>query len=240
MNKARTFVRPLAAGERQALGKGRKSADALTVRRSQILLASAGGMGPAEAGRLIGCTAQAVRNAIRAFEAGGVGCLVAKSHARKDPGRVWDRARDEDLKDLLHRRPRGFGQPTSLWAPALVAEVRHATGWTPRVLSIEAVRQALRRLGVNWHRAKHWITSPDPEYAKKKRSGAGRSAGRRGTRTGWSGSRTRRGGPGWPSRTCSPGRPATRCGRGRAPGTPRAAARRRSPAAGCSGWTPAG
>jgi transposase len=173
MNKARTFVRPLTAAERQALEKGRKSADAFTVRRSQILLASAGGMGPSEVGRLVGCTAQAVRNAIRAFEADGLGCLTAKSHARKDPGRVWDRGRDENLKDLLHRRPREFGRPTSLWTLALVAEVCHRKGWTPRALSIEAIRQALKRLGVGWKRAKHWITSPDPEYAEKKSGGTG-------------------------------------------------------------------
>ena len=173
MNKARTFVRSLTAEERQALETGRKSADAFTVRRSQVLLASAAGVGPAAIGRLVGCTAQAVRNAVRAFAADGLACLTAKSHARKDPGRVWDRDRDEDLKDLLHRRPREFGKPTSLWTLALVAEVCHANGWTPRVLSIEAIRQALKRLGAGWHRAKHWITSPDPAYAKKKRPGTG-------------------------------------------------------------------
>lgn len=173
MNKARMFVRPLTAEERQTLEAGRKSADAFAVRRSQVLLASAGGLGPAEVGRLIGCTAQAVRNAIRAFEADGLGCLTAKSHARKNPGRVWDRTRDEDLRDLLHRRPRAFGKTTSLWTLGLVAEVCHEKGWTPRVLSIEAIRQALKRLGVGWRRAKHWITSPDPEYAKKKRRGTG-------------------------------------------------------------------
>jgi transposase len=167
------FVRSLTAAERQALEKGRKSADPFTVRRSQVLLASAGGMGPAAIGRLIGCTAQAVRNAIRAFEADGLTCLTAKSHARKDPGRVWDRQRDEDLKDLLHRRPREFGKPTSLWTLALVAEVCRERGWTPRVLSVEAIRQALKRLGVGWQRAKHRITGPDPQYAKKKRRGTG-------------------------------------------------------------------
>lgn len=173
MNKARTFVRPLTAGERRALERGRKSADPFTVRRSQVLLASAGGMGPAAIGRIVGCTAQAVRNAVRAFGADGLACLTAKSHARKDPGRVWDRTHDADLKDLLHRQPRAFGKPTSLWTLALVAEVCHEKGWTPRVLSIEAIRQALKRLGVGWRRAKHWVTSPDPEYAKKKRPGTG-------------------------------------------------------------------
>jgi transposase len=173
MNTPHLFVRTLTAAERAVLEKGRKSADAFTVRRSQILLASAGGMGPAEVGRVVGCTAQAVRNAIRAFEANGLGCLTAKSHARRDPGRVWDRTRDEDLRDLLHRRPRDFGKPTSLWTLALVAQVCHQKGWTPRVISAEAIRQTLRRLGVGWKRAKHWITSPDPDYAKKKSYGTG-------------------------------------------------------------------
>jgi hypothetical protein len=86
---------------------------------------------------------------------------------------VWDRDRDADLKDLLHRRLREFGKPTSLWTLGLVAEVCHEKGWTPRVLSVEAIRQALKRLGVGWTRAKHWITSPDPEYAQKKRRGTG-------------------------------------------------------------------
>ena len=167
------FVRSLTADERQALRRGLKSADAFDLRRSQILLASADGKGPAEIGRSVGCTAQAVRNAIRAFEADGLACLAAKSHARKDPGRVWDRGRDGDLKDLLHRRPREFGKPTTLWTLALVAQVCHEKGWTPRVLSVEAIRQTLGRLGVGWQRAKHWITSPDPQYAKKKRSGTG-------------------------------------------------------------------
>ena len=173
MNEARTFVRPLTGEERPALEKGRKSADAFTVRRSQILLASADRMAPAEIGRVVGGTAQAVRNAIRAFEADGLGCRAAKSHARKNPGRVWDRGRDDDLKDLLHRRPREFGPPTRLWTLALVAEVCHEKGWAPRVLSIEAIRRTRKRLGVGWHRAKHGITSPDPGYATKKSYGTG-------------------------------------------------------------------
>ena len=91
----------------------------------------------------------------------------------KAPAVVWDRAPDADLKDLLHRRPREFGKPTSLWTLALAAEVSHQKGWTSRVLTAEGMRQVLLRLGVGWKRAKHWITSPDPDYAKKKSGGTG-------------------------------------------------------------------
>ena len=171
MNTPHLFVRTLTAAERETLEKGRKSADAFTVRRSQVLRASADRVGPAAIGRVVGCTAQAVRNAIRAFHADGLECLVPKSHARKDPGRIWDRRHDEDLKDLLHRRPREFGNPTTLWTLALAAEVCHQKGWTVRAVSVETLRQTLKRLGVGWNRAKHWITSPDPEYATKKSYG---------------------------------------------------------------------
>jgi hypothetical protein len=33
-------------------------------------------------------------------------------------------------------------------------------------LSAETIRQALLRLG--WKRAKRWLTSPDPDYARQK------------------------------------------------------------------------
>jgi hypothetical protein len=37
-----------------------------------------------------------------------------------------------------------------------------------RTASIETMRQTLSRLGINWKRAKPWITSPDPLYQEKK------------------------------------------------------------------------
>ena len=72
------------------------------------------------------------------------------------------------LRDLLHRSPRDFGKPTSLWTLDLAAEVAFAEGLTARRVSGEAIRQALLRLGVGWKRAKTWITSPDPAYLRKK------------------------------------------------------------------------
>ena len=41
-------------------------------------------------------------------------------------------------------------------------------GWTVSQVSDETIRQTLKRLGINWKRAKHWITSPDPQYQVKK------------------------------------------------------------------------
>jgi hypothetical protein len=50
----------------------------------------------------------------------------------------------------------------------LVAEVSVAEGIIAERVSGETIRQAVLRLGVRWRRAKQWITSPDPAYARKK------------------------------------------------------------------------
>ena len=69
---------------------------------------------------------------------------------------------------MLHRSPRDFGKPTSLWTLELAAEVSFEEGFTEKRLTGETVRATLQRLGVRWLRAKRWITSPDPEYERKK------------------------------------------------------------------------
>jgi transposase len=164
------FVRPLTQSERAALRRGLRSPDAFTLRRSQALLASAAGRRSSQIARALGCAAQTVRDAIRAFRAEGLACLRPKPKTPHTVHAAWPRGRDEDLRALLHQSPRTFGQPTSLWTLPLAARVCHEKGWTARVLSGEAIRLTLQRLGVSWKRAKHWLTSPDPAYAAKKNS----------------------------------------------------------------------
>jgi hypothetical protein len=74
----------------------------------------------------------------------------------------------ERLRALLHASPRAFGKPTSLWTLDLAAEVSFEQGLTPARVSDETIRLTLKRLGIGWKRAKRWITSPDPAYARKK------------------------------------------------------------------------
>jgi hypothetical protein len=50
----------------------------------------------------------------------------------------------------------------------LLADVSLELGIIERRVSGGAVRHALRRMGINWKRAKLWMTSPDPRYAVKK------------------------------------------------------------------------
>jgi transposase len=162
------FIRPLADPERQALRDGLRSPDAFTLRRCQILLASAEGLRPSQIAARLCCASQTVRNAIRTFHASGVACLREGSHRPASARPEIDAAGCERLRALLHRSPRDFGKPTSLWTLATAAEVAFAEGLTARLVSDETIRQALKRLGVGWKRAKTWITSPDPAYLRKR------------------------------------------------------------------------
>jgi transposase len=167
------FVRPLTDEERAALQAGLRSPDAFTLRRCQLLLASADGLRPAQIAARFTCASQSVRNAIRAFTAEGLDCLRQKSHRPVSTRPEIDAVGGERLRALLHRSPRDFGKPTSLWTLALAAEVAFAEGITTRLVSDETIRQALKRLGCGWKRAKTWITSPDPAYLRKKRRATG-------------------------------------------------------------------
>ena len=136
-------MRPLTDAERDAVELGLRSADAFMLRRSQILAASARG------------------------EHVPRSCAVHTDQAAFTP------AAAEHLRALLHRSPRDFGHKTSLWTLALAAEEAFRQGLTAERVSGETIRTTLLRLGVRWLRAKTWITSPDPEYQRKKGGATG-------------------------------------------------------------------
>ncbi len=168
-----TFVRPLGDPERQAIRAGLRSPDAFTLRRSQILLASADGRLPSQIAVGLGCSSQTVRNAIRAFHVAGTDCLLEGSHRPISARPELDDVACERLRALLHRSPRDFGHPTSLWTLDLAAAEARKQGLTTTPVTGETIRVTLKRLGVRWLRAKTWITSPDPAYARKKGGATG-------------------------------------------------------------------
>ena len=147
-----------------------RSPDAFVLRRCQILLASARGERAPRIAESLGCDDQTVLNAIAAFAARGLACLVKGSprahttHPAFSPGGV------AQLRALLHRSPRTFDRPTSLWTLDLAAAVAFEQGLTATPVTGETIRATLARAGVTWRRAKRWLTSPDPEYARKKGS----------------------------------------------------------------------
>ena len=162
--------------ERQILKAGLRSPNALVLRRCQILLASTQNKPVKEIAADLKCAAQSVRNVLHAFNRGGVeAALVRQSNRPKSARPILDEAGRTKLKALLEQSPRTWGKQRSTWTLGLVAQVAHEQGLSgERQLSIESVRTALKRLGMNWKRAKAWINSPgtpacpDGAYTRKK------------------------------------------------------------------------
>jgi transposase len=164
------FIGTLSSDERKALEAGLHSSDAFVLRRCQILLASARGERARDIARQVGCSGETVRQVIQTFETQRLGALHTGSRRPHHTQVAFPPAQIERLKDLLHHTPREYDQPTSIWTLDLAAEVSFAQGLTAKQVSGETIRATLVRLGVKWQRAKHWITSPDPEYERKKSS----------------------------------------------------------------------
>jgi transposase len=162
------FVRVLEPDERTALEAGLGSEAAFVLRRCQIVLASADRVPVPVIAKRVGRTERTVHAVLDAFEAHGLACLQRRSSRPHTLHVAFPTAQAESLRALLHQRPRTFDQPTSLWTLDLAAEVSFEQGWTPERVSGETIRATLARLGVPWQRAKDWITSPDPAYARNK------------------------------------------------------------------------
>jgi transposase len=162
-------VRELTQEEVKALQAGLRSSSAITVRRCQILLLSDGqALTPQQIAANLHCSDQCVRNTIHVFEREGLNCLNPKSRRPLTVVSAFTQATLERLTNIVHSSPRLYGYPTSFWSLERLAEVSFTQGLTTELVCYETIRNALKRLGIDWRRAKPHITSPDPHYEQKK------------------------------------------------------------------------
>ena len=102
------FVRELSGPERHALQAGLRSSDGFTVRRCYILLASARGDTTPVIAKAVGCTPQAVRHVVRAFETRGLAVLAMQS--RRHRFHLETAAVNSDGESLIAWRPAEAGR----------------------------------------------------------------------------------------------------------------------------------
>ena len=126
-------VRPLTADERATLETGLRSASAFTVRRCQMLLASAEGQPTTTIAQALRCTDQTVRNAIHAFHQRALAVLQPQSSRPHTMAVIFDAGACESLQALLHQSPRTFGQPTSLGFAVFLSGMCLAAIQNPKV-----------------------------------------------------------------------------------------------------------
>jgi transposase len=101
---------------RSSSGPGLRSSDAFTLRRCQILLASARGENAYQIAHELGCNPQTARNAIHTFNEKGLPQALRQGSKRPHTvHRAFQGPEQaEALRELLHHKPRKFGKDTSL------------------------------------------------------------------------------------------------------------------------------
>src|SRR3954471_12167226 len=107
------LVRELSDPERHALQAGLRSSDGFTVRRCPILLASARGDTAPVIAQAVGCSPQAVRNVLRAFETRGLAVVAPQSRRPRTAAKLFDAERSQRLKALLPQSPRPRARASS-------------------------------------------------------------------------------------------------------------------------------
>ncbi len=171
--KAPVFVRKLTCEERLQLEAGLHSKSAFTLKRCQILLASASQQTVKQINERFGFAGQTIRHVIHAFNARGMAALQERSRVPTSLQPVLTADKREQLYTILHHSPRTYGKNRSTWTLKLLAEVTCEQGLSEQALSEPTILDAIRRLNVAWKRAKHWISSPDPAYTRKKTDATG-------------------------------------------------------------------
>ncbi len=163
------YVRERTREEQEQRRAGLRSSSAFTVRRSQIILMnSEEHLTARQIAARLRCSDQGAREALRGFEQEGVEGLHAKSHRKHHLQTTFSPAGLERRAGLVHHSPRQYGYANSLWSLAQLAEVSFQEGLSSETVRDETVRQALKKLDIDWRRARQHMTSRDPQYERKK------------------------------------------------------------------------
>jgi transposase len=138
----------------------------LRTRAQMLLLAAERCLTAAEIAEVVRASEETVRRWLKRYLlAEGIEGL-SDAQQPGAPRKVTEEYREE-LIHAVRRRPRSLGLPFSLWTLQRLADYMAET--TGIRVTYESVRVHLKATGIVLSRPQHTITSPDPEYALKKR-----------------------------------------------------------------------
>lgn len=165
----------LSAAQHAELDRANRTAKdgRLRIRALIVLLAAERGMVAPEIAAVVRMDEQTVRQWLVRYQAEGLEGL--KDSPRSGARPKATRSYREQLLAIVRRRPRALGLPFSLWTGDRLADyLAERTGIR---MSKPSVYRLLRAGGIHLNRPQHTITSPDPEYALKKRRWSAPAAG---------------------------------------------------------------
>ena len=157
------FVGELKDAEREALEKAHSSASAFTKERARVILASSKGQSVKDIARTVGKEVRSVRAAVRAFRIRGLDCLArGKTTGRKPVFSEEDRAL---MLGVASAAPVKVGEVFTSWSlPKLKRHLLEKNGLS---ISVEQLRQVLRKQGFRLKKSRKWQYSNDPDFVKK-------------------------------------------------------------------------
>jgi transposase len=137
----------------------------IRTRAQIILLAGEQGMRTGPIATIVRQNGDTVRTWLNRYQTEGVNGLQDRPRSG-NPGKVTAEYQ-EQLVATVRRRPRSLGQPYSLWTLERLAD--YMVEQSGIRVSPDTVRRRLEKEGIVLSRPQHKISSPDPEYALKKR-----------------------------------------------------------------------
>jgi transposase len=165
MRQPSVFVRELRPAEGAQLKRIARTAKQFARRqRAQILLASATGMGAPQIAAIVHSDENQVRRVIHEFNTLGMDSLRPRQGGGR-PQTIDQPTRDRIVAIAL-ACPRNYGVPLNRWSLRRLRRYLIRRRIVRRI-SVEGLRQLLRRAGASWQRTRTWKTSPDPDYEAK-------------------------------------------------------------------------
>lgn len=139
----------------------------VNVSHARIILLSRSGVGNREIARQVGCTADWVRKIIHRFNQKGVPGIEWYPGRQVHGARKFDADVTEQIAEVALSSPKsliGMNQ----WSLSKLREYLISQEIVSEI-SLEWLRQLLRRHGIRWRRTKTWKESADPEFWPKYR-----------------------------------------------------------------------
>jgi len=160
------FVRDIGNAEGRRLQRlVRGSRDRIKVRRAQVILASAQGSKVPDIARRLYFSAAHVRTIIKSFNADGFDALAPKYGVGR-PAKFSEEQCSLIVETALCP-PDLLGQPFTRWSLAKLRDFIIAERVVESI-SLETLRQMLKRAKVKLRRTKTWKECNDPRLASKK------------------------------------------------------------------------
>lgn len=144
----------------------RQLANAVNCRHARIILLSRGGLTNRQIAEHCGCTPAWVRKIIHRFNAGGIEAITWYPYYCGQAGpRKFVADVTEQMAEVASSPPRQL-IGMSVWSLPKLREYLVAEGIISSI-SLEWLRQILRRQKIRWRDTKTWKTSTDPEFWPK-------------------------------------------------------------------------